>query len=272
VDVPLNYAAEQIPITSAIQRHARYWVNYIWFAPAICVPLTLIFLTGVAAAVDQMLSKSRKDNVKRDDILILFLVASAVFLSILISGAVYQHYWLQIIPLVAIVCSFSLAYMRQRWTPWIPYGLVILCLSSAVIRTFQSTVTVLNSPDQITDRHFIKRTADLLETNLLPYDQVWAVKHHLILWYLDRRPVSWIATHPSNIERSAIIAPLVSAGYLDSGELQRIYESYPKFIVTDEEIVPWYIEDKVQFENYLSSHYQEFYREERVVVFARIDG
>ncbi len=156
--------------------------------------------------------------------------------------------------------------------PWIPYGLVMLCLFSAVIRTFHSTATVLIFPDQITERHFIRRTADLLETSLSPDDQVWAVNHHLILWYLDRKPISWIATHPSNIERDALIAPLVSAGYLNSGELQRIYDSYPKFIVADEQIVPWYIKDKVQFQNYLSSHYQEFYREEKLVVFARIDG
>ena len=118
----------------------------------------------------------------------------------------------------------------------------------------------------------LSRAASEISEVMSPEDDVWALRNHLILWYLKQPPMSRVLPHPSNITRLSITEPLEEAGYIEKNELGRIINCYPSFIVTDNRGKPWYLEGHFpNYETYLQENYEVFFAERSVIVYRSLD-
>ena len=193
----------------------------------------------------------------------------SVALSVLRSGAVAPHYWLQLYPFAAVLMGglVASAPLLARASQAVVAIMVLVALG----RTVPETSRVLFEPEYLVKSHHITRAADAVAAVRQPGDAVWALDRHLILVYLDQPTVSKVVAHPSNIVREAIMSPLEAAGYIPPGEFERLLESRPEFVVTASGGLPFYLPDKPAFGRWLNTHYTVFFDRDDVAVFRRRD-
>ncbi len=260
VDVALAYSGDQMSALDAFKSYSWYWM----FKPIV---LCLAF-----GAVDTVLGLFRSDEdsrkLVREDVL-LWLMFGAVSGSVLITGAAYHHYWLHVIPFAGVFASRGLGALR----PSRPFFVVACSLAMipfyfALMVNGSTTLRVLTEPGFVRESHGMRRTADRIDAVRRPDDTVWALGNHLVLWYLDAKPVSKVVTHPSNLVRAPIISTLSDAGYIAKDELRRIVRSRPTFVVSWPGPAPAYLgEHAKEIQNFINSEYVLFYRYRNVVVY-----
>lgn len=233
-----------------------------WQMPFRFMPFTLFALAGLvrSAYVWQQSYNAPQTWMYHE---MLYLLLGSTALSINMTGT-YQHYWLQVFPICAVFCAYGIGWMLQkREIYWIGYLLPSLALGAAGIQTLPSATEILVSPEYVSKRHTIRKGADAIAADIRPDDTLWAFKHHLIYWYLERMPMSRVL-QPSSLTKKHIMAPLIAAGYVAQGELGRILALRPTYIVTklhrDGSPVPPYARgDDHAVHDLLADHYRLFY-------------
>lgn len=252
-DVALSYSG-QWGVAGALLENLRKWGLAVVASPAIYGGYTLVTLASLIAFFWPRRG-TPESNMSGHDWAIVWIFLLSIQVSILKSGAIYTYYWQQFYPLTCLFIPVLL--MRLEVRPILKgavTGIIGLAVVSGLIRGGADSLRVMTSPGYVTENYDIQAAASILEDMMQPGDQVWALERHLILIYLDLPAISRVSAHPSNITRTAILQPLIDAGYVDANELDRIMASAPEFIVShgadklfyfrdDPDLIPTYIAD-----------------------------
>lgn len=265
-DVPLSYANNQHSFFETLIAHGRIWRSMIGNYPMIYGSFAYLTLMGIVVSI-----VGRKKNTwNSHNYLILCLMIGAITFSIFKGGVALSHYWLQVVPFGAILCAAALSKEHvSKGFRWIGYALVSISLMGAAYPTLRPGLEVLTRSEVLDERHYIRAAAEKIDAVRKPEDQIWALRAHIILWYLDMKPVSRVATQPSNMDIPAILDPLVKAGYIQTGEMERIYASKPEFIVTGAraENSHQYVAGPYNFRSFVTENYDVFHREKYLIIY-----
>ncbi len=235
-----------------------------WRAPLPFMPFTLLLLAGLARSAN-VWRQSCDAPQTRTYHEMLWLLLGSTALSVAMTG-ILRHYWLQVFPISAIFCAYGVGWMLQkRGLCWIGGLLPLLALGAAGLQTWPSAIKIIASPEYLSKRHTIRKAADAIAADIRPDDTLWAFKHHLIYWYLERRTMSRIL-QPNTITNKVVMVPLTAAGYVAQDELGRILALRPTYLVTklhrDGDPVPEYARsDDYGVRDLLDDHYSLFYND-----------
>ncbi len=167
------------------------------------------------------------------ELLLPAVTVAGIVLSIVMSGEPYLHYWLQLLPFIALLVGLALGWMGTlklgRPVAVLASGLMALAAFSLHA---QSTADLVHNPDFSFQSDPMLQAARHLEATVAPDENIYVLYQHLVLWYLDRPPLSPIGTHPSNLVRPSVTQVMAQSGYVGPGELQRILDMPPDIIVT----------------------------------------
>lgn len=264
VTVPLSYVAEQLTMFEALKSHGYAWAMRMIGQPGLFVPLTLALLGGGAT-----LAVAARRGLHADAVLV-GLVAVSVVLSILGSGAVYSHYWLQAMPFAAMLAGVFLdACLRRRGGTVVAWALAGTMIASALVATVPDALRLVTQPWVVEERRPALAAARAIAPHLGPDDKVWAAHHHRVTWHLGVDPIVWVAAHPDNITRPSIVEPLKASGRVSQDVVGQIMDMEPAFVVTGRYRYPPYL-PKDRFEDFLAGHYALFYEAGIVMVYRRI--
>ena len=226
------------------------------------LPFTLLLLTGLARSAF-IWRQSHDAPQTRTYHEILWLMLGATVLSVQMTGT-FRHYWLQVFPICTVFCAFGIGWMLpKQGFRWIGGLLPVVAFVAATVHTFPSAIAIIASPSHLSKRHTIKKAADVIAADLKLDDTLWAFKHHLIYWYLDRMPTSRVL-QPNVFGNRSIMEPLVADGYIGQEELKRILAGRPTYLVTKVDrtgnSVPAYARgDEYAVPDLLAAHYRLFY-------------
>jgi 4-amino-4-deoxy-L-arabinose transferase-like glycosyltransferase len=268
IDVPRSYMGDQRHGLGAflVDTYNRSGLGYppSWFPG---VTIALLFLTVLKPGIALCKRISAPHEPDREDAL-SWIMFGAIFYSMLIGGSFYGHYWIQIVPLVGLGLAHIIA---NSWHSRIRFGIacsfVAISFVAALSTTTRIAVKYLNDPAFPENAYELRAAADQIETVRRSDDTFWAVKRHLILWYLDASQISKAVTHPSNLQRPSIVKTLADAGYIAKDELQRIIDASPTFIILDGRRNNRYSKDKPEIREKMDRDYVLFHTSPSVTVF-----
>ena len=228
IDVPLAYAQQVGPLGALIDNVKQVYVCTT-MEPLIVIPFVLLVVAG---AVRGLLL--RRDPAKRWGLTIIALATSALLVSLAFSGAVYPHYWLQVLPALAVLAAMGLDQIREIPRA-LPLALVagLLPIATATAERAPQAFEVITDP-RATEAHFdVGRAARYIRSAGPAQASVWPWRYQLVDWYLDAPQLSKAGVQPENIGRLPIAGPLAKAGYTGPDEIERLMQLRPDFIVSD---------------------------------------
>ena len=228
IDVPLAYA-QQVGPAEAVAEHIKQFYVSTTMEPLIVIPFVLLVLGGMGQVV-----RLWHNAAKRWALILTALAAVTLLVSLAFSGAVYPHYWLQLLPVLAVLSALGLDRLA-RLPRAVPLALLagLLPIAAAGAQRFPQAVRVISDP-AATEAHFqVAKTARFITATGGPQASVWPWRYQLVSWYLDDAPLSKAGVQPENIARPAIVGPLAAHGYVGPDEIARLMQLKPDFIVTD---------------------------------------
>lgn len=258
VTVPLSYAGGQQTLPQIAQAAMQATGDLLrgtpWFLGLMALALAGV-LQGLRQLGPQTRNASPSGDNRRDAVLIT-VIALADLASLFIGGIFQPHYLTLLVPFAALPIAHIIA--RSR-------GLA-LAATLAVAVTACIKLPDLWRPVPTP----LREAAAAIAQDNTAGGTVWALRSHLILFYLDQPPLSPVLTHPSNITRPSIIAPLAQAGYIHADELGFVMQSLPRYLVLDAwEGIPAYLTgaDRDRFAAFLAARYQPWRRIEPVILY-----
>lgn len=264
IDVPLAYSG-QLGIAEVARQHVTQFYYTAQAAPLLYAPVALLALAGAAIV---LAPRSRRSDPARSwPIIVLVAITGAVVGSLLIGGAAYPHYWLQLMPFVGLFAALGIAGL-MRLAPAmrsVIAGLVAVPIASGLIASLPYAVASYTAPRPIEQAaEYIRATGGTKPT-------VWALHKHLVLWYLDTPQLSRAGVHPDNLARRAIIDTLAAHGYVGNDEVARLMASRPSFVVTDAggKGLAWVRADGKPIDAWLAANYHLAAKFDDVLVYRR---
>ena len=175
-------------------------------------------------------------NQQQREFSLLQVTFLGILISIILGGEFHQHYYIQGFPFLALTLVLFWSNLPSR------IGRMII----VTIATF-FLVTELNPVyakyNELGDRLMAGKPlhhgtayeiVDYLEQNNRDRQPVYMMKDHIIYWLTDLKPLSKVATHPSNLGKEYLYKYVVGATDSMEAELTKILAQKPKFIVKRE--------------------------------------
>jgi 4-amino-4-deoxy-L-arabinose transferase-like glycosyltransferase len=228
IDVPLAYAQQVGPLAALIEHIGQFYVTAT-MEPLIVIPFVLLVLGGLWQAV-----RAWRDKTQRWTLTLVGLALAALLVSLAFSGAVYPHYWLQLLPVLAVLSAMGLDCIA-RLPRALPLAVLagLLPITAAAAERLPQAAEVISDP-AATEAHFqVAKAARFITAQGGPQASVWPWRYQLVSWYLDDAPLSKAGVQPENIGRPPIVGPLAEEGYVGPDEIGRLMQLRPDFIVTD---------------------------------------
>lgn len=200
----------------------------------------------------------------REDMRRLFLFGTVVLVatgvSIVVGGVVGSlRFITQLLPAAAVLIGVGIGTLPR----WLRRATLTLCALTALAVTAISTpksIEVIADAQAVTAAYPMRQAAEAIAADREPGDRVWALRSHLVLFYLDEPPLSWVATHPDSLDREVIADPVIAAGLAAPDEFARILATRPRYVVTDANPAPAYLttEHEAQFAAVMAAEYEPF--------------
>lgn len=264
VAVPLSYAADYPGLLKDLD-----WLQFNMFAlGAVWASLYMVlWIVATIGLLLMLLFRPVQDGRARDAVIVLAMFVAA-FVSTLSGGTFQSHYLIQFLPLDG--AAIALFTGLRRLPGQIAVGFFsLLIVAAALVKIAPDSWTALTTPTPMP----AEDAARAIAADWTPGDRVWAIEHHLVLFYLDTPPVSPVVTHPDNIARASVLGPLVAAGYADPDELGRILASAPRYVVMkDDGPLGYFAADAQQRIEAFLRDYEPFYAVPSLQVLKRRRG
>ena len=264
VEVPLSYAGQDTMLSALLSHLSQYYWT-IREAP-------LIYGAGTLLAILGLIGVAKKWREQRWATVLLLAMTGAVVVSILIGGAAYPHYWMQLFPFFGLLTVLAIDWMgRYHAGALAAAALLAAMLASALVERVPSALAVATDPQGYDADFAIRAAARHIEHTGGPDPSIWAWRHHLVYWYTGAPLLSKAATHPDNIVRAPIISALTEHGYVPGGEIERIAASRPEFVITDAKGLgeEWLAESGRRPAVWLARYYKLDARYDDVLVYRR---
>lgn len=269
IDVPLAYSGQVGPL-AALKSHVEQFHVTVTMAPLVLIPAVLLIAAGIVAALWR--AGKDRDAGRRWDLLVLFVLTGLAGLSVIISGAAYPHYWLQILPFLAFFAAFAFAALGHLLrSPSLAPLIVALPLASALCLRAPDALALASAPSHYNAGYDIAAATRRISASNVHKPRVWSLYKHLIHWYLGAPQLSRAGVHPDNLARHAIIDTLADHGYVSRDEIGRIMHGLPDFVVTDTmgRGVTWVRGAGKPVDAWLAQHYHLDARFGEVLVYRR---
>jgi len=250
IDVPLAYSG-QLGVVAVARQHAIQSYYTALASPFLFGPSALLVLAGGAFGIAALFRRTASKRFWW--LIVLFTMTGAVAGSLLIGGAAYPHYWLQLMPFAGLFATFgiaSLAHLASKMRAGLA-AIIALPIASGLVASLP------NLPASYTGAHPARQAADYIHATGGTHPTVWALHKHLVLWYLDAPELSRAGVHPDNLARRAIIDTLAAHGYVGHDEVGRLMAMRPQFLVTDAsgKGLAWVRKDGKPIDDWLATHY-----------------
>lgn len=250
IDVPLAYSG-QLTAMQVARDHALQLYYTAQAAPLLYGPPVLLALVGALFAALRII----KREAETWPLVLLFATTAAVMGSLLIGGAAYPHYWLQLMPFAGLFAALGADGLTRIAAPlrFAAAALVALPAAAALSTALPAARDAYAAPRPIA------QAAAYIRESGGPTPQVWALHKHLVHWYLDAPQLSRAGVHPDNLARRAIIETLAAHGYVGQDEVGRLMTLRPEFLVTDAggKGLAWVRADGKPVDAWLAAHYRE---------------
>ena len=168
----------------------------------------------------------------RSDVLLGWLYLLAIEFSIIMSGAFFNHYMLQVLPPLMLLGAIGFsgsAWALRQWMPrFIAAGVVggfAWFGGLGVVVAWQQMHGELDRP--------LQRAATAMADELRDEDRVWATgSTQLIYFYLGKDPILPVAAFPANLARQVIVGPLARAGLMSADGPHAALALRPRWVIT----------------------------------------
>jgi hypothetical protein len=279
LDVALSYATEQQPVWRVIASLARQTAQLVLQEPLEMLPFSLILAEGAGwaiLAIRPMLRWPPDANSRGDQVMVVTAIATG--LSICLGGVAYPHYLLQFVPFAAIGVvhwldsSTGTALRFERPNAIMIYSLAALLGLAVLIRHAPGGWRYALHRDEVEAHYPYRQVADAIAADRRHGDLVWAPSAHAVIWHLGVPPITPASTHPGNIVRPAIIAPLAASGMAAPDELGRILAKRPRYVVDMAPLPTSHLGDRTaEYRSWLQTHYRVWHQFGNLDVYRRAD-
>lgn len=271
IDVPLSYSQQVGPL-AAVLDHIRQFYVIATMEPQIVIPFVVLALIGAFTAGTRLAYP--QDPLERWRLSILLLALFGVLTALAVSGAVYPHYWLQVLPILAILAAIGLGFVgRLPCGRWAALALCALPLGTALAERLPQSLAVASAPGADVGHFDVAAAARHIAASGIRKPTVWPWRYQLIGWYLDAPPLSRAGVQPENIARPPIVGPLAAHGYVGPDEVGRLMVQRPDFVVTDGrgKGLAWMRASGRPVDSWLAANYLPDARFGDVIVYRRIN-
>ena len=268
-----------------LRGHVYQWYELIREEPLLYGIFALATVAGMTGVVRQAARRRVAPAAGTDGEYteLLYLMCGAICLSFLVGWSrPHHHYWLQVFPILTLFCAVALdrppalagktpgAVVRRAG-----YALALVCMASALWTTAPSAIRLIANPGGLAESHYVRRAAHVIAADRRPDADIWALRYHLILWYLDMPSIIAPLVQPSAIV--SIPAHVRSRiGHNPAVEWDQIVMAHPAYIVTDltymDRFVYYLDEAKAEdMRNLVDNHYFIFYDDGRIRIYKRLE-
>jgi hypothetical protein len=182
-----------------------------------------------------------------------FVVGS--FLSIIMTGPIYRHYFIQLVPglsmfAAALFISPGKAFgsSKANWIKFI-FGTVLVVL--AIFRTTAAEWSRTAAAEWSVLAQHLWRGEPLsygIEYDIARYIRsqriddfsLFMMDYHLVYWLLGRYPLTRLATHPSTLSKPFLRKYLEPGSYTTEDALRSVFRREPTFVVWRPNL--WYLD------------------------------
>ncbi len=230
--------------------------SLIWFNSVVLAPLSyansaghtgmgtekkLLFACLIFGILNLLWQRTLSKQQREFGLLQVFLLSTVI--SIIQGGELYEHYCIQIFPLLFL--TFALFWARL---PKISRLLLVTLVAFGLISIFKPIYTQYQV---IGDRfkevkplnHGVAyEIVDYLQQHNSARKPIYMMQDQIVYWLMDLKPPSKVVTHPSNLSRDYLFKYIEGAAGSTEAELSKILAKKPEFIIKGGENSP-YIED-----------------------------
>ncbi len=171
----------------------------------------------------------------------IFLVSTEI--SILKSGATHEHYFIQLIPFIALPVGLFLDMMLYRHLNWRLISVVSLIFLIAIIPICQQYDEIASRAldDRPLDDSAAVEIVTYLRQNNVDHKPIYMMDVHIVYWLIDSQPLSKSTTHPSTIGKDYLLKILLGADGSSKSEMTRVLSKEPEFIIKSKDVL--YLQD-----------------------------
>jgi 4-amino-4-deoxy-L-arabinose transferase-like glycosyltransferase len=171
----------------------------------------------------------------------IFLLSTEI--SILKSGAAHEHYFIQLIPFLALPAGLFLDTILFRHSNWLVISVVSLIFLIAIKPILHQYYEIASRAlgGQPLDNSAAFEIATYFKQNAVDGEPIYMMDDHIVYWLVDSQPLSKSTTHPSTIGKEYLLKILLGPDGSSKSEMTRILSKEPEFIVKKEEV--WYLQD-----------------------------
>ena len=239
----------------------------------------LIWIGGLLGIITPFLPNkyNRSPNFFQASFLILMMLSVGV--SILRSGATFQHYLIQIIPFLGLGTAMLWQKLSQpRLLKHVVSVIVLLVV-------FSSLTPILDEYRSVGGRVRdggplqVGRTYELaayFRENQAEDEPIYMMIDHLVYWWIDSQPLTAMTTHPSNLSRGYLLEVVNGPGSSPESELAEIFAAEPTFVVKGMFVNYLFSEEMQDAEDFLNQQLATHYEQETEIlgrlIYKRIDS
>ena len=288
IDLPLALPAGETGLVASLRTHFYSWYDKIRREPLIYGLFALATAAGMGYSAWSFWRRKRDGTgIAGADAELLWLMSGAILLSFFLgSSQPNHHYWLQLFPFGALFCAIAFDRWGQAWSNRqrlravarrAGYAVALACWAGVLWATVPGAVALAANPAHIAANHYAQKAARAIAADRQPGDDIWALRYHIILWYLDLKSIIAPLAQPSDAAKSYQTEVLSKAGLIPSDYWERLIAARPTYIVTDithTDRVAWYF-DEAQADAVralLENHYSVFYDDGVIRIYKRRSG
>ncbi|MCC5898247.1 MAG: glycosyltransferase family 39 protein [Phormidium sp. BM_Day4_Bin.17] len=239
----------------------------------------LIWIGGFLGIIAAFLPRNRHNSPNFFQATSLTLITVSVGLSILRSGATFQHYLIQIIPFLGLGTAIvwhklSKPHLLKQFVS--VFVLFVLFSSlTPIINEYRSVEVRLRDggPLQVGRSYEI---AAYFRENQAENEPIYMMIDHLVYWWIDSQPLTPMITHPSNLARGYLLELVNGPGSSPESELAKIFSAEPTFVVK-KMVVNYFSSEEMQdaqdfLDQQLANHYEKTAQILGRLIYKRIDS
>ena len=203
----------------------------------------------------------------------IFLISTEI--SILKSGAAHEHYFIQLIPFIAIPVGLFLDTIVFRHLNWLLISVVSLMFLIAIKPILGGYYRLASRAldAQPLDNSAALEIANYLKQNGVDGKSIYMMSDHIIYWLVDSQPLSKSTTHPSTIGKEYLLKILLGPDGSSKSEMARVLSKEPEFIVKRKDV--WYLQDnevKQLLKEILLTEYELVHKVQERQIYRRKSG
>ena len=199
---------------------------------------SIVWIGGILGMVGIIKHRQNLTVIKKQQLNLLAIFAIATEISIIKSGTVFEHYYIQIIPFFALGAGWfwhNLWRQKHRFAINMAIALCVFIACKPVFLQYQLLGDRLHSRQPLSYGVGYE-IADYLSRVNPQQDSIYMMSEHIVYWFSGLQPISKSTTHPSNIAKEYLLEHILGANPSTKSELDRILKTKPKFIIKLKEV------------------------------------